>query len=113
MKTKTIFNVLVIAMIGVLSISSCKKDKNATPGPNEVFIQGSSFSPSSITVTAGTTITWTNKDNTMHTVTSNTAVFSSNNLSKSGTFSFTFTTAGTFPYHCLFHSGMTGTVIVQ
>src|SRR6478609_8119360 len=113
MKTKTLFNIIIIAMIGVLSFSSCKKNKNETAGPNEVFIQGSSFSPSSITVSAGTTVKWTNKDNSAHTVTSNSALFDSGSLSKGSNFNYTFMTAGTYTYHCTFHSGMTGTIVVQ
>lgn len=103
----------IAAMMFTLLIFSCKKDKTYTAGPNEVIIQSSSFTPSSITVMAGTTIKWTNKDNTTHTVTSNNSVFGSGNLSKDGNFSFTFTTAGTYSYHCNIHPGMTGTVVVQ
>ena len=64
------------------------------PGLNEVFIQGMAFNPSTITVAAGTTITWTNKDGFAHTVTSDTNLFNSGNIGSNGTFSFTFATAG-------------------
>ena len=80
---------------------------------NEVYIQGMAFSPLTLTVTKNTTIKWTNKDDMSHTVTSDTGLFSSGTLTLNGTFSFQFTAAGTYHYHCSFHSGMTGTIIVQ
>lgn len=85
----------------------------AGPGANEVFIQGMAFSPSSLTVTAGTTVTWTNKDAIGHTVTSNTNLFKSGTLSNGGTFSFTFATAGTYSYFCSIHPSMVGTITVN
>ena len=117
MKIKTFLAVLMIALV----VNGCKKSSKetpapvtATPGANEVFIQNSAFSPASITVAVNTTITWTNKDNLSHTVTSNTGAFDSGLIGVSGgTYSHQFTTAGTFVYHCAVHSGMTGTVVVQ
>ena len=83
------------------------------PGANEVFIQGMAFNPSSITVSAGTTITWTNKDAIAHTVTSNTNLFNSGSIASKGTFSFKFTSAGTFSYFCSIHPSMVASVIVN
>jgi plastocyanin len=109
-------------LFGILSISnSCKKtsDTQGTPGTHEVFIQGMAFSPGTITVTANTTVTWTNKDAVAHTVTSNTGLFDSGSISSSGTYggggtySHMFSTVGTFPYHCTIHPSMTATVIVN
>ncbi len=105
MKTKIVFIALAI-----LFLFSCKKDN---PGPNEVFMDGTKFNPSSLTISSGTTITWTNKESSTHTVTSDKGTFESGDMMKSKTFSFTFTTAGTFAYHCKHHSGMTGSVTVQ
>jgi plastocyanin len=83
------------------------------PGANEVWIQGMAFNPSTISVTAGTTITWTNKDAIGHTVTSDTGLFDSGMISTNGTFTSTFSTAGTFSYICSVHPMMTGTVVVK
>ena len=83
------------------------------PGLNEVFIQGMAFNPSTITVAAGTTITWTNKDGYAHTVTSDKNLFNSGDIGSNGTFSFTFATAGTYPYHCSIHTSMTAKVVVN
>jgi plastocyanin len=71
------------------------------------------FAPNPITVAVGTTVTWTNNDSTGHTVTSNTGAFDSGALGAGKTFSFTFQTAGTYQYHCTFHAGMVGSVVVQ
>jgi plastocyanin len=80
------------------------------PGANEVFIQGMAFNPQTITVTAGTTITWTNKDQVAHTVTSTTGLFDSGSINTNGTFTHTFTATGTFSYYCKIHTYMTGSV---
>ena len=80
---------------------------------NTVSIENFSFNPGEITVKAGTEVTWTNNDSTIHTVTSDTNAFQSGNIAPGATFKFTFSQAGTFSYHCSIHSSMTGKVIVQ
>ena len=84
-------------------------------GGATVAIQGFAFSPASITVAKGTAITWTNKDSAAHTVTATdpAGAFNSGSLSSGASFSFTFTTAGTFNYVCNFHPSMKGTVVVS
>ena len=88
-----------------------------TTGPAQsgdaVTIQGMAFSPQTLTVALNITVTWTNNDGVTHTVTSDAAVFGSGNVAPGGTFSYQFTSTGTFPYHCSIHNYMTGTVIVQ
>ncbi len=78
------------------------------------------FSPDVITVVIGknNTVFWTNNDPAPHTVTSDTqGVFDSGTTgpltSQGGTFQFTFTTPGTYTYHCTFHPWMQGTIIVK
>ncbi|MCX6254504.1 MAG: cupredoxin family copper-binding protein [Bacteroidia bacterium] len=89
------------------------KGTSGTPGTNEVFIQGMAYDPATITVAANTTITWTNKDAVVHTVTSSTGLFDSGSIGTNGTYSHTFTTAGTYPYYCVVHPSMTATVVVN
>jgi amicyanin len=85
----------------------------ATPaGPNEVNIGNFAFAPATLTVKAGTTVTWTNKDEDPHTVVDNAGAFRSQALGSGGTYSFTFPTAGTFDYICSVHPFMHGTVVV-
>ncbi|MGH2548381.1 MAG: cupredoxin domain-containing protein, partial [Thermomicrobiales bacterium] len=76
-------------------------------------IEGFAFNPGNIEVAAGTTVTWTNNDSAAHTVTADDGSFQSGRLEQGQTFSYTFETAGTFAYHCEYHSGMTATVTVS
>jgi plastocyanin len=109
-------------LLSILAISgSCTKssmdDMGGTggkggPGSNEVLIRNMAFDPSTLTVKEGTTITWTNKDGVNHTVTSDAGLFDSGSLGAGGSFSFTFSTAGTYPYHCTLHPEMTAKIIV-
>ena len=75
-----------------------------------------SFSPASVTVKVGDTVTWTNNSNVPHTTTSDAssavAWDSSAIDTGGGTFSFVFTKAGSYTYHCSFHPFMHGTIIV-
>ena len=85
-----------------------------TASTNSVTIENFAFSPASISVKKGTTVTWTNKDSTEHTVTETDGAAGpkSDNLGTNKTYSFTFDTAGTFHYHCSIHPDMKGTVTV-
>jgi plastocyanin len=83
------------------------------PGTNEVWIQSMAFTPSTITVTAGTTVTWTNQDMVVHNVVSNPALFNSGSMANGATFSFKFSTSGTYSYSCTLHPSMVGTVVVN
>jgi len=74
-----------------------------------------SFTPTSLTVTAGSTVSFTNNSGVAHNV-----VFDANapaggdiGVISTGTQTRTFTTAGTYPFHCAIHEGMTGMVTVQ
>lgn len=79
----------------------------------EIAMVNFSFSPKEVTIKKGTTVTWTNQDSAVHTVTSDTPLFDSGDLAKGKSFSYTFSTAGTFAYHCIPHQAkMTGTIVV-
>lgn len=118
---------LGLLFIGFILVSGCSKDdgystdnsgNTGTPGANEIFISSMAFSPASKIISAGTTIKWTNKDNSTHTVTSGipgtpSGVFNSGNFGQNGEFSFKFDQAGTFKYFCNIHTSMTATIIVQ
>ncbi|HEX7498068.1 MAG TPA: cupredoxin domain-containing protein [Candidatus Limnocylindrales bacterium] len=78
-----------------------------------VSISNFAFAPLAITVPVGTTVTWTNQDSADHTIVSDDGkTFTSTNVAKGATYSFTFAAAGTFAYHCGIHPTMKGTVIV-
>jgi plastocyanin len=78
-----------------------------------ISIDNFSFTPKEITVAAGTTITWVNRDDVPHTVVSPDKKFRSKALDTDDQFSFTFTDAGTYSYFCSVHPVMTGKIIVK
>ncbi len=73
------------------------------------------FTPNTVTVVLGVnnTVVWTNNDGSPHTVTSNSGAFDSGNLAPGQSYTYTFTAAGTYTYHCTYHPWMTGTVVVK
>ena len=79
----------------------------------EVKIDNFSFSPATLTVTPGTTVTWTNRDDIPHTVVSDDKIFKSKVLDTDEKFSYTFDKPGSYPYFCSVHPKMTGKVVVQ
>jgi plastocyanin len=87
----------------------------ASAPPNTVLMTGMTFSPTTITVAVGTTVTWKNADGIAHTSTSDTGVWDTGNMAAGASTVTTFKTAGTYPYHCLYHAamGMKGSVIVK
>lgn len=116
-KKRTLAGVLLLLALSFYAVSCSKSSDSGNgskgPGANEVFIQNMAFDPATLTVTVNTTVTWTNKDAVTHTVTSNEGLFNSGNIPAGGTFSYTFTTAGSFSYRCTIHPNMLGEVKVN
>src|SRR5690625_2965247 len=88
------------------------------PATDEVSIANLAFGPSNLTVETGTTVTWTNRDNVIHTVTSgadrvHNDLLDSGNLGPGASFSYTFEEAGSYLYFCRPQVGMFGTVTVE
>ncbi len=80
-----------------------------------VSIHNFAFNPADVTISVGTTVTWTNNDSMAHTVTSLSGApvaFDSGTVNPGGKFSFTFTAIGTYPYYCKIHPFMLGNVTV-
>ena len=134
--------VLVVALVAVPVLVACGSAANgssgsggggttpaSTPsssaGGTSVAIANYAFTPQTLTVKAGTTVTWTNKDSVPHNVISatnmstsatTTNTFASGNFNQGQTFSFTFSTPGTYYYECSIHAAMAamhGKIIVQ
>jgi plastocyanin len=82
-----------------------------------IDISGFAFATTALEVTKGATVTWSNKDNTTHTVSSGTPPTKDGKFDgqvpAGGTFKVTFTDAGTFRYFCSIHNSMTGTITVK
>jgi amicyanin len=87
----------------------------ATPGLAEdakIKIANFTFDPPTLTVKAGTTVTWINADDIPHLVSEKNGTFRSNALDTDETFTQTFPAAGTIEYFCAIHPHMTGKIIV-
>jgi plastocyanin len=81
-----------------------------TTDSNGVF----TFQPTTLNITVGTTVTWSNTTQAQHTATSNDgATFNSGTINPGSSFSFTFMKKGTVAYHCNFHPFMKATIIVS
>ncbi len=78
-----------------------------------VQIENFTFSPAELTVSPGTTVTWTNADDIPHLVVSTKTEFKSKALDTNDTFSFTFAKAGEYSYFCALHPHMTGKILVK
>lgn len=121
---------LVAATAGALGFWGCNSnstnpsggdttygDSPPNPGgtsPNTITMVSISFSPSSLTVTPGTTVTWKNNDRVTHTSTSDTPGWNTGNIPPQGSKTTSFSTVGTFKFHCSIHpTTMTGTIVVE
>lgn len=96
------------------SSGSVRADSTAKRPPQsfDIEIKDFSFGPMMLTVPAGATVTWTNKDEEPHTVFSSDDVFKSKALDTDEKFSFTFTKPGTYKYFCSVHPKMVGAIVV-
>jgi plastocyanin len=78
----------------------------------QVKIANFTFDPSTVTVNAGTTVTWINADDIPHVVSEKDGKFRSPALDTDDKFTQTFSTAGTVEYFCAIHPHMTGKIVV-
>jgi amicyanin len=106
------------ALLAVLAILSVTQTRVAASSPvataaTQVEINNFSFAPATVTVSAGTTVTWINRDEIVHNVVSSDKTIKSEALDTDDKFTFTFTKPGTYSYICTIHPRMKGTVIVQ
>jgi amicyanin len=94
------------------SASATTADSPAPQGGTAVAITDFKFNPATLTVPVGSTVTWTNQDEEPHTIAAKDGSFHSPGMDTHGTYSFTFTTPGSYDYICSIHPFMTGTVVV-
>ncbi len=121
MNNKILLGIVVVVLLVVAAIFFSKKGYKPNPAPTQgpqitagadtITIQNFAFSPSTLTVKAGTKVTWVNQDSAVHTV--NSDIFDSPNLAKGETFEFTFSDKGSFDYTCGIHPTMQGKIIVE
>jgi len=119
----TVFSIIAITPLafaahgeGGMSATVTNAPGSSTPGCEET---DNCFVPSTVVITAGGTVTWENTDNAAHTASSGTAaggpdgVFDSSLIKSGGSYSVTLDDEGTYPYFCMVHPWMEGTVIVE
>ncbi len=132
--TRPVVLVAALAVVAVLVLAACGSPSNASAGgsggtaagstaaptaggatTNQIVIRNFTFTPSTTTVKAGTKVTWTNQDSTIHDVTSAsgpgtgatpTSLFTSGSLAQGKTFSYTFKNPGTYYYECRIHASL-------
>lgn len=107
---------LIIFALATVIERSARREASAQEA-NQVTVTNFKFEPKTLTVNEGDTVTWNNKEG-LHTIKSDTDAFVSKNLKVGENFSYQFTKAGKYPYHCGFHGGkggadMAGTIIVK
>lgn len=105
-------NAFLLSMLLISSIGlSCGTDQ-LQPMAKTVEIVDFSFQPGTVTVSVGTTVNWINHGSVEHTVASSDGTFVSGNIASGSEFKHTFSTPGTYSYHCSIHPSMTGTIVV-
>jgi plastocyanin len=104
---------VMIAMLLLAGTPSVAANDQPAGASADVKIDNFSFGPQTLTISVGTTVVWTNRDDIPHTVVSTDGVFKSKVRDTDEKFSYTFTKAGTYPYFCSVHPKMTGKVVVQ
>jgi plastocyanin len=97
---------------GVLMAAGALGPRPVEAGGMTVSIQNYMFAPATLSVPVGTTVTWTNNDTVVHTSTSDVSVWDSGPITPGQSYSYTFSRAGTFTYHCMIHPYMHGTIVV-
>jgi plastocyanin len=114
---------VIAASLGILGCSKDSSNPSGTssssqnPQPsqsNTVTMINISYSPSTLTVSKGTTVTWQNNDGVTHTSTSDDGLWDTGNIAPRTSKGVTFSNAGTFKYHCTIHGpNMSGTIVVR
>jgi plastocyanin len=120
LNVSNLFILVLLLLVIPLSVRSSQQSQQfvdhaqgVTQG--QVSIANNQFSPKTLNISSGATVTWTNNDGVTHTTTSDNGSatsWDSNNLSQGGVFTQTFTAPGTYTYHCNIHGNMKGTIVV-
>lgn len=84
-----------------------------TTDNTNITISSFMFMPMAVTIKAGSSVSWTNKDDEPHTIVSDTGLFRSAAIDTDETFTYKFERVGTYHYTCSIHPRMVGTIVVQ
>jgi plastocyanin len=115
--------IALVAVLAAALLTGCGSSSSETAatasgsgsgGANSVKVAGYAYEPADLTVSAGTTVTFTNRDSTPHTATSKTpGAFDSGSIDTGGSGEITLEETGTFEYYCQFHPFMKGKITVE
>jgi len=118
-----VYSVRVAAAAAVVALTACAGSQStkladlATPAnDHQVVIYDYKFVPQTLTVPVGTTVQWVNHDTAPHTATHRTygaEAFDTGDLPNGQIYQHTFQTPGSYSYLCMYHQGMTGTIVVK
>jgi len=114
----------LLVALAVVCAAACSDSTTTTTSPSgpsasATIPSGAStmtttaFGANPLTVTSGTTIMWVNNDNVTHTSVADAGAWNSGSIAPGGSFSRTFSSTGTFTYHCTIHPNMVGTIVVN
>jgi len=99
---------VALLVTATLAVSAPSFAKEVT-----VTISNFAFSPQKTTIAKGDTVKFVNADDTVHSVVAKDGAFHSDGLDTDGSFSYTFSSAGTFDFYCGLHPFMTGEIVVN
>jgi plastocyanin len=103
----------VTSLLAVATPELTRTGQAVAAAANAVKIDNFTFAPGTLTVNAGTTVTWKNEDDSPHRIADKNGTFTSAALDTDDTFSHTFTAPGMYAYICTIHPYMTGKIIVK
>jgi plastocyanin len=109
---RSLFGVLAVSVL-LATLSASGVVAADAPQANSVVMKNFDFSPMSLTIKAGSSVTWKNLDGEPHTVTSVDGLFRSGALDQNDTFTFKFDKPGTYKYLCSIHPRMMAAIIVK
>ena len=108
-----------LVLAAAASGAACRRDSGAAarapaPATHTITIEAVSYAPTVVTVNVGDAVVWVNKDPFPHTATSTAAGFDSKEIGgDAGSWTYTATRSGDFPYVCTLHPTMTGVLRVK
>ena len=119
-------NISLLLVAFVITLVSCSKDSSGTvtggggnnnPGGGGtlaamITINDNGYSPVSLTVKKGTNVTFKNEGSEMHTATADNSIFNTGDIAPGASKTINITAAGTYTYHCNYHTTVTGTLII-
>ncbi|HWF84238.1 MAG TPA: cupredoxin domain-containing protein [Vicinamibacterales bacterium] len=110
----SIWTKMIVAVMALTAATACGSSSPMSPTPTSVSatIVNGAFNPNSITISAGSTVTWMNNDTATHSVVADSGAFNSGAIAPGGSYSYAFPSAGTFSYHDSANANMKGVVNV-